>query len=296
MVEPEPQYRLVIFDAIDDLPRVRTVFTRVTGVHRTDATQWLSKAPGVWPQTIPVEQVKPLLDGLYELAIAAEAWRLDAFPKLNPARHVNGIACQDDGFQITGLHGEPSQWIPWDKVILIDAGLVEPSEEFRSARPPGWVDAVSTGLNALIGRAPRAARGHPTRSGGRIDPSLVGSAILIRQDPLVAYRLIENLMHYRSLGRFRQPSAAENFPILLEQLYLGTNDAHITPGTHALVAYSPNQAEPDRDPESLPDVPVYRDTHALLEHATIQLLWSWYCRDRKRDLDEPPDPFETMHD
>ena len=49
-----PQYRLVIFDAIDEPQELRDLVCRVTGMHPTDAVQWLARAPGTWPQ--PLEE------------------------------------------------------------------------------------------------------------------------------------------------------------------------------------------------------------------------------------------------
>ncbi len=62
--ESEPLYRMVIFDSVepDELPAVRDLFCRVTGIHPTDATQWIAKAPGVWPRPLPESQARTLLE------------------------------------------------------------------------------------------------------------------------------------------------------------------------------------------------------------------------------------------
>ena len=72
---------------------MRDLFCRVTGMHPTDAMQWLARAPGTWPKPLEESEVRELLDGLYELGIAAEAWRTDLFPELSPARTVHRAAC-----------------------------------------------------------------------------------------------------------------------------------------------------------------------------------------------------------
>ena len=92
------RYRLVIFDAIDDRQELREVVCSVTGMHPTDAVQWLARAPGVWPQQLEEPEVRKLLDGLYEAGVAAEAWRADQFPELSPARTVHRAACLSEGF------------------------------------------------------------------------------------------------------------------------------------------------------------------------------------------------------
>src|SRR5262249_27936036 len=113
------RYRLVIFEAIAEPHEVRDLVCRVTGMHPTDAMQWLARAPGTWPKTLEETEVRKLLDGLYELGIAAEAWRSDQFPDLSPARTVHRGACMADGFRIEGLRGEPTHWVSWDRVELI---------------------------------------------------------------------------------------------------------------------------------------------------------------------------------
>src|SRR4051794_10166931 len=117
----ENAYRLVLFDVPDDPMAVRDLLGRVAGVHPTDAMQWIARAPGVLPRPLAEPEVRALLDGLYELGVAAEAWRADALPVLAPARSIHDAACLDDGFRVRGLRGEPTHWVPWPKVELICA-------------------------------------------------------------------------------------------------------------------------------------------------------------------------------
>ena len=68
MASPNPLYRLVVFDEVDDQPAaVRDLFCRVTGLHPTDAMLWIARTPGVWPRPLPDDQARALLDGLYDL-------------------------------------------------------------------------------------------------------------------------------------------------------------------------------------------------------------------------------------
>src|SRR3954465_13200071 len=48
MPDSAPRYRLVIFDAIDNPQELREMICGATGMHPTDAVQWLARAPGVW--------------------------------------------------------------------------------------------------------------------------------------------------------------------------------------------------------------------------------------------------------
>ncbi len=133
------RYRLVIFEAIAEPQPVRDLFCRVTGMHPTDAMLWLARMPGAWPRPLQENEVRLLLDGLYDLRIAAEAWRADLFPELAPARTVHRAACLSEGFRTEGLRGEPTHWVPWDRVELICAGRISAEDESRgmSSRPAG---------------------------------------------------------------------------------------------------------------------------------------------------------------
>ncbi len=82
--KPDNDYHLVLFDAPDDPKAVRDLICGVTGLHPTDAMQWVARAPGVWRRPLPEGEVRELLDGLFELGVPAEAWRVDQLPNLVP--------------------------------------------------------------------------------------------------------------------------------------------------------------------------------------------------------------------
>jgi hypothetical protein len=276
MAQPAPLYRLVVFDEVDDADRapVRDLFCRVTAMHPTDATQWIARTPGAWPRALPVDQTRALLDGLYELQVAAEAWRTDQFPDLSPARTVHDGACLDGGLRITGLRGEPTHWVPWDKIELISAGRIAADDEYRAANPPPWVSTLSMGLRALSLRAPKP----PERRGRahRIPRAPIGEVIVVRADPRIAFRMIENQMNYAALGERLRPSAAENFPIFLADLCARATHATMTPPTQALLAASAAGADADANLEET----AFPSSQALLDYTTHRLLWTWYSRDR----------------
>ena len=151
------QYRLVIFEAIDEPMELRDLVCRVTGMHPTDAVQWLARAPGTWPQPLEETTVRALLDGFYEAGVAAEAWRTDQFPDLSPPRTIHRAACTKEGFRIEGLRGEPTHWVPWDRIELICAGVISAEDEFRNVQSPRWPSTVVSGIRALALMKP-----HPT--------------------------------------------------------------------------------------------------------------------------------------
>lgn len=266
MSKADNTYRLVVFEEPDEPQKVRDLMCGVTGIHPTDAMQWVARsAPGVWPQPLAEGEVRELLDGLYELGVPAEAWRIDLLPNLSPARTIHSAACLDEGFRIKGLRGEPTHWVPWDKVEIISAGRIMLEDEFRDVTPPGWSIAIAAGFGALIGRAPRSVR---RARAMRIPHDPVGVMYVVRKDPRVAFRIVANQMNYESLGERRKHAAAENFPIFLNELCARATQAYIAPSTKAFLA----QGEPD-DYE-------FPSSQALLDYTTHRLLWSWYRRDR----------------
>ena len=265
MPPAENAYRLVLFTTPPDPPAVRDLLCGATGIHPTDAMQWLARAPGVWPRPLAETEVRAILDGLYELGVPAEAWRADALPALSPARPVHEAACLPEGLRIRGLRGEPTHWIPWPKVELICVGRIMLEDEFRDVVPPTWIGAVSTGLNALLRRPQAVAR---RRRAMRIPHEPVGELILVRDEPRIAFRITATKMNYASLGERLKASAAENFPTFVGDVLLNASDAYVTPSTEAFLHGG--------DPADYE----FPNSQALLDYATHRLLWSWYRRDR----------------
>lgn len=269
----EPRYRLVVFDEVDDPGAVRDLFCKVTGLHPTDAMQWVARCPGVWPKPLSAEQARDLLDGLYVLGVAAEAWLAEKFPELSPARTVHDAACLPEGFRVRGLRGEPTHWVPWNKVELVAAGRVDAEDEYRAVAPPPWPSAAAAAIRALTFRNP-----HPFQRKARAlrvprDP--VGEVIVVRKEPRLAFRVVENRMNYSYLGDRRGPTASANFPLFVADLVARADAAFITPSTRALLGHG----EPDDGP--------FPSSQALLDYATHRLLWSWYQRDRDAARDHP---------
>jgi hypothetical protein len=201
--------------------------------------------------------------------VAAEAWRLDQFPDLSPPRNVHDAACLAEGFRVKGLRGEPTHWVPWDKFDLVSAGRIEVEDEYREVQPPVWPEALAGGVDALLQRPKRASR---RARALRIPRDPVGEVILVRRDPLLAFRVVESQMNYSYLGSRLSPSASENFPVFVADLCARAGRAYVTPVTRAFL----ERGEPDE----------YRfpSSQALLDYSTHRLLWSWYRRDRDSSL------------
>jgi hypothetical protein len=269
--KPDNTYRLVLFDTPDDPRAVRDLLCAVTGDHPTDAAQWVARAPGIWARPLAEGEVRELLDGLYDLGVAAEAWRLDALPKLSPPRTVHEVACLPDGLRITGLRGEPTHWVPWDKIELIHAGAIRQNDEVRPVAPLDWSSAFMDGVRALTHRPGRLP---PRASRARSEPRPpIGEIHVVRKDPRVVFRLVENEMNYSYLGDRLLPSASENFPSLLADLLERSRTAYVTAAARALL---------DRDD---PEVYTFDSPQEMLHDTTLKLLWSWYRRDRDANSD-----------
>ena len=232
MAKADDGYRLVLFGAPEDPPAVRDLLCRVTGIHPTDAMRWVARSPGVWPRPLSEDEARKLLDGLFDLEVPAEAHRADLLPNLSPPRTIHKAACLPEGFRVDGLRGEPTHYVPWEKVELIAAGSVRMEDEFKDVVPPTWVTAVSTGLNALLRRPQIVAR---RRRAIRVPRDPVGEAIIVRREPRVAFRVIANQMNYSYLSERLWPSAVENFPIFLEDLRALATEAFVAASTEAFL-------------------------------------------------------------
>jgi hypothetical protein len=271
------QYRLVIFEAIEEPREVRDLISGVTGMHPTDAVQWLARAPGTWPRPLDEVTVRKLLDGLYDLRIPAEAWRTDQFPELSPARTVHRAACLNEGFRIEGLRGEPTHWVAWDRIEEICAGRIRVEDEYRQGQPPRGPGAVVAGIRALVLMKPQSSVRRQRAT--RIPRDPVGEVIIVRREPRIAFRIIENQMNYAYLGDRLSQSASENFPVFVADLCARAEAAYVTESTQALLRHSdPGEYE-------------FESSQSLLDYATHRLLWSWYRRDR--DAQSPGQSLDT---
>jgi hypothetical protein len=273
MASNEPAYRLVVFDAPDDPQATRDLVAKVVNMHPTDAMRWVARTPGVFPGLLTEGQVRPLLDGLYDLGVAAEAWRDDSFPDLTRPRVVHEAACLPEGFRITGLRGEPTHWIPWDQIELVNAGRVV-DDENRDSDSPRWTSPIVMGLQVLVKRPGSGNRSNRVPRTPR-DP--VGEIHIVRDNPRLAFRIIANQMNYASLGERLKPSAAENFPIFLAAIVAQADRAHITHSTRLLMIDSLN---PETKEDLAPKPYDFDSSRAMIDDTTLKLLWSWYRRDR----------------
>ncbi len=270
MTEAEPQYRLVVFDELDDPKPVRDLFVEVTGTHPTDAAQWVARVPGVWPKPLDELSTRILLDRLYELEVAAEAWRVDKFPELGSPRTVHSASCDETGFRVLGLRGEAAHWVPWDKIDLISAGLIDAEDEFRDVSPPTWLQALNSGARLMLGRSPSGRRQRAMRVPRDPKPEV----FVIRRDPLVTFRIIGSEMNYAYLGDRLKSSSVENFPIFLRDLCSQATKAYLTlPTKHMLE-------------QQLTEDDIFWDDQSLLDYTHHRLLWSWYRRDGEKDHTE----------
>jgi hypothetical protein len=124
---------------------------------------------------------------------------------------------------------------------------------------------------------------HPTSRRARatrIPRDPIGEAIIVRRDPRIAFRVVENQMNYAYLGERLSQSATDNFPVFIADLCARSDAAYITDSTRSLLEV--------REPGEH----MFASSLALLDYATHRLLWSWYRRDR--DLHSPsPDGDST---
>jgi hypothetical protein len=113
----------------------------------------------------------------------------------------------------------------------------------------------------------------------RIPRDPAGEVIVVRHDPRIAFRVVENQMNYAYLGPRLRQSAAENFPVFVADLCARADAAYITPSTLSLL----ERREPGEHE--------FPSSQSLLDYATHRLLWSWYRRDRDAQSgSHSPDP------
>ena len=270
MANSKDEYRLVFFSAIEDLAAVRELICSVTGAHPTDATQWLARAPGVWPWPLDKPTTQKLLDGLFRLEVAAEAWRVDKFPNLSPPRPIREAACLPDGLKILGARGETVHWAPWDKIELLSAGFIRREDDYLDTQPPKFTGLVEAGLMLFRRRAALDRRQRSTR----VPKDPVGEIHIVRRDPLLCLKAVEGQTIFSSLTAARKAETPrEAFLRFLKALSAQADEAYLSKSTRILLGF-----EESDDPEDT----MFDSSHEMLEHSTLRLLWSWYRKDREK--------------
>ena len=206
-----PQYRLVIFDTIDEPHGAARPVCRVTGMHPTDAVQWLARARGPgpaagggrgsqaagWPVEAgdrgrgladrPVSGAEPAADGpsrrvpRRRVPDRGPAGRADALGALGPDRA--DLRRPDRG------RGRVPQCLR--PAMALDGRLRNPR--------PGPDEAAA-------GQPPRPGDPDSPRSGRRGDRSSA-------REPRIAFRVVENQMNYAYLGRPPEPVGRRQFPV-----------------------------------------------------------------------------------
>ena len=119
-------------------------------------------------------------------------------------------------------------------IELIGAGRIMAEDEFRHAQSPRWPSAVVSGIRALALMKPRPYS--RLSRADRIPRDPVGEVVIVRREPRIAFRAVENHMNYAYLGERRSTKAAENFPVFVADLCARAEDAYITPSTRSLLA------------------------------------------------------------
>ena len=270
-----PQYRLVIFEAIDEPSELRDLVCRVTGMHPTDAVQWLARAPGTWPQPLDETDGSQAAGRILRGRHRGRGVANRLVSGSEPAPDDSPGRLHEGRFRIEGLRAEPTHWVPWDRIELICAGRISAEDEFRNVQSPRWPSTVVSGIRALALMKPQPTSRHARAS--RIPRDPVGEVIIVRRDPRIAFRVVENQMNYAYLGERLSHSAADNFPV-----FLADSAPEPTRPT------SPNRPARCWNIAS----PVSTNSPArrrFSEYATHRLFWSWYRRDR--DAQSPsPDP------
>ena len=100
----------------------------------------------------------------------------------------------------------PKVAVPLALQVIDEVAVHGISCALRSERVRGQTEFQ---VNLKLGLTPRLPR------------APVGEILIVRRDPRIAFRVVENQMNYAYLGDRLKSSAAENFPIFLADLCPG---------------------------------------------------------------------------
>ncbi len=216
MANTNPMYRLVVFEEIDDPRGPRPLLQGDRhSPHRRHAVG-----------DAGTRHLAPAADrgggALCSMASTSSACRprrdeSTSSPTSPPRRSTPPPACRRDSGSRASRRSDPLGPLGPDRPDQRPSASTPRTSSARQA--PAWSAALAVGLRAITFRVGRP----PDRSqrAGRVLRDPTGEAIIIRRDPLIAFRIVENQMNYAYLGERLGPKAAENFPVLLADLCAG---------------------------------------------------------------------------
>lgn len=265
MTSSTDSYRLVVFQAPDQRDQVRSAIAKILGIHTLDAQRLVAHMPGILPGLYNAQTCRQLLEVLFQYQIPAEARLLDQFPDLNRPKQIYDMVLTAGGLNfLDQVHKQTAHFLPWDQVGMIATARVEVPNVVTEYTPPGITRSVVYGVRRMMGGGALNRKERVVHS--PVSPK--GEAIIWRKRPHAAFRLSEDKLRYDILGDHLAETATENFPKLIRWLCGGAGDAFLSKGTEALISKTPD------------DIPVFPDLESFTENVTMELLRSWYRKDR----------------
>lgn len=239
-----------------DTPRVARALDALHWLARADAPQLVRRAFGVLVDRLSRADAEALAGALadedQQVQVVEQAWL-----HLPQARACRRAVVAPEGFQHQDFYGRTSL-VPWRRVLLLATGRCgvirrvqgrEPRNRFLQPSA-GWSRGGST-----MSRMMDAGMGSSNYEEREDEVTLLD---IITDEP-ARYRVQLDQFDYSYLGARRGHSAAQNFPLLVEDIVTHAPDAARTRGTEALARQS---GRPTRYPDD-----------ARLEREIAWTLW-----------------------
>jgi len=223
-------YRLAVTQAGDDRDAALAILQEMLGMNAIDARTRLGHVPSVWPEQFAEEPAREAVQRLQALGAAAAAVRATDVPDLRHGRTLHHIRCCDDGFVVLSISGEPDFTIPWGNIALLSVADVAGLRQESATSVPDGVFRHGLGITETHVEA------HDLEMW------------LIKESPLVAYRIDVELMNYEYLQERRAPQAAVNFAELVADIRRYAPHVMLTPSAQAYVNESSEGAHPMHSP------------------------------------------------
>jgi hypothetical protein len=211
-----PQFRVVVYAAPDDLHELAEILGRELGSHSTDALVQARTVPGALGDELSRETAERLAAEISQIGVRAEAVPAGDVPEFNTVTVVHHARCLDSGLEVLGLNAREQMLVPWNDVDLISVGQV-PQETARH---------YVTGEMATISAARRTTPGPKD-----ILMTPGPSAWFVCKNPDRQLRIDHKRMNYEYLGKRKTFSATANFRLFLDDVIAKARQAYLTPST-----------------------------------------------------------------
>lgn len=218
--EAQANFCVVVFSRGNDPVRMAEALRDALHLNLLDARIHTAHIPGILPERLDEVQAAAVVETVRKLGVSATVTAEVDIPQLDHPETVHHAACTADGFEVFGVSGARSSFVPWTDLEFVSVGFVPMEAPHHTTTESPVV--VHSAPHMVIEKSDGVAVSGPV-------------CWLIARNPERVYFIDHRQMNYDYLESRKTLSATANFSEFLNDLVKFAADAFLTPSTHAIL-------------------------------------------------------------